>query len=106
MEMVHEQQQSEKDRASLEAALTGVTAASSSNASWKKQNHHTSMGQNSLIGPYHRASQSADTTGGNSGSGEERRDSSEVESLLEGMEPSFFGVMMNPRRNLRIVNRD
>jgi len=104
MAMVHEQQQSEKDRASLEAALTGVTAASSSNASWKKQKNHNSVGQSSLIGPYHRPSASADTT--NTNSGDERRDSSSDESLLEGMEPSFFGVMMNPRRNLRIVNRD
>jgi hypothetical protein len=106
--MMDEQAQSEKDRASIEAALFsgGVGAGSSSNASWKKHNSHQSAGHTSLIGPYHhRASNSVDTSGGNTDSGDNRVDS-DSESLLEGMEPSFVGVVLNPRRNLRVINRD
>jgi hypothetical protein len=109
MAMMDEQAQSEKDRASLEAALfSGGTGAagSSSNASWTKHNSHQSVGRSSLIGPYHhRASNSADTSGGQTDSGDNRGDS-DSESLLEGMEPSFVGVVLNPRRNLRVINRD
>lgn len=104
-------EESEKDRASFEAALfseggAGV-AGSSSNASWKKHNSHQSVGNtSSLIGPYHhRASNSADTSGGQTDSGDTNEDT-DSESLLEGMEPSFVGVILNPRRNLRVINRD
>jgi hypothetical protein len=31
---------------------------------------------------------------------------SSMEDLLGGQEPSFFNVMMNPRRTLRVVNSD
>lgn len=38
------------------------------------------------------------------------RRSSEVsdteEDLLQGREPTFVGVMLNPRRSLRVINRD
>jgi hypothetical protein len=109
MTMMDEAAQSEKDRASFEAALFsgGVGAAgSSSNTSWKKHNSHQSVGQTSLIGPYHhRASNSVDTSGGNTDSGDNRQES-DSDSLLEGMEPSFVGVVLNPRRNLRVINRD
>lgn len=103
-------EESEKDRASFEAALfTGGGAgpvASSSNASWKKHNSHQSVGNaSSLIGPYHhRASNSADTSGGQTDSG--TNEDTDSDSLLQGMEPSFVGVILNPRRNLRVINRD
>ncbi len=31
---------------------------------------------------------------------------SSVEDLLGGQEPSFFSVVLNPRRTLRVVNLD
>ncbi|KAI9831671.1 MAG: hypothetical protein M1819_004737 [Sarea resinae] len=44
------------------------------------------------------------------GGGERGRDSSTPNSstgdLLQGREPSFLGVMLNPRRSLRVINRD
>ena len=48
--------------------------------------------------------------GGGSGSGSgyhpsERRGSS-TEDLLAGQEPTFVGVLLNPRRSLRVVNKD
>lgn len=39
-----------------------------------------------------------------SGSSRPRRDSGESTSSLEGLEPSFFSVVMGPRRALRVVN--
>jgi hypothetical protein len=45
------------------------------------------------------------------GSGSQRRDSdaSSIDDLLSGQEPSFWGprgVLLNPRRSLRVINRD
>lgn len=31
---------------------------------------------------------------------------SSTEDLLSGNEPTFVGVMLNPRRSLRVINRD
>ena len=33
-------------------------------------------------------------------------DASSTEDLLAGQEPTFVGVMLNPRRSLRVINRD
>ena len=33
-------------------------------------------------------------------------DQSDTEDLLSGHEPTFVGVMLNPRRSLRVINRD
>lgn len=46
--------------------------------------------------------------GRGSGPGGARRssESSETEDLLGGSEPSYFGVLLNPRRSLRVINRD
>lgn len=108
MAMLDEQAQTAKDRASFEAALfsggAGAAGASSDKSS-KKHHSHLSEGHTSLIGPYHhRASNSVDTSGGQTDSGDNQ--DSDSESLLEGMEPSFVGVVLNPRRNLRVINRD
>lgn len=47
---------------------------------------------------------------GNSGSGyvpvRRNSDRSSTEDLLAGTEPTFVGVMLNPRRSLRVINRD
>ncbi|OQN99803.1 hypothetical protein B0A48_14573 [Cryoendolithus antarcticus] len=47
-------------------------------------------------------------SGGGSGAGYQslRRESSEDEDLLGGREPTFVGVLLNPRRSLRVVNKD
>jgi len=31
---------------------------------------------------------------------------SSTEDLMVGSEPSFVGVLLNPRRSLRVINRD
>ena len=31
---------------------------------------------------------------------------SSTEDLMTGQEPSFVGVLLNPRRSLRVINRD
>jgi hypothetical protein len=31
---------------------------------------------------------------------------SSTDDLLSGQEPTFLGVMLNPRRSLRVINRD
>lgn len=41
--------------------------------------------------------------GGGGGGGSER---SSTEDLLAGREPTFVGVLLNPRRSLKVVNRD
>ncbi|KAI6803544.1 kelch repeat protein [Hortaea werneckii] len=41
--------------------------------------------------------------GGGGGGGSER---SSTEDLLAGQEPTFVGVLLNPRRSLKVVNRD
>lgn len=40
---------------------------------------------------------------GNGGTGSRR---SSTQELLSGQEPSFFGVMLHPRRSLKVINRD
>jgi hypothetical protein len=85
-------------------ALFGLGHTSSnSNSSNAGQNKHSS-----LIGPYHhRPSNSIDTS--YAGAGEETSRSGSSEHLMEGFEPSYWGwngVLLHPRRSLRIVNRD
>jgi hypothetical protein len=73
-------------------------------------NKHNSGGHTSLIGPYHshRPSGSMDTSNANTGD-ESVSISGSSEHLMDGFEPSFWGwngVLLHPRRSLRIVNRD
>jgi hypothetical protein len=53
----------------------------------------------------HRYTDSGVTSGSGSGYPSERRGSS-TEDLLAGQEPTFVGVLLNPRRSLRVVNKD
>ncbi|KAM0279431.1 hypothetical protein ACHAQH_004591 [Verticillium albo-atrum] len=68
----------------------------------------TATGSGSGAGGYGRKSE--DVRSGRTGEGTSRgaqtdRDSiSSTEALLEGQEPSFFSVVMGPRRALRVVN--
>jgi hypothetical protein len=69
---------------------------------------HLSAGQSSLIGPYHtRESNSIDTSMmQQTSSGDNQSASDSSEHLMDGFEPSYYGVLLHPRRSLRIVNRD
>lgn len=71
-------------------------------------NKHHSGGQTSLIGPYHtRDSNSIDTSVlQHTSSGYNNSASDSSENLMDGFEPSYYGVLLHPRRSLRIVNRD
>lgn len=53
----------------------------------------------------HRYPNSGEASGSGSGYPSERRGSS-TEDLLAGQEPTFVGVLLNPRRSLRVVNKD
>jgi len=71
-------------------------------------NKHNSNGQSSLIGPYHqRTAESIDTSYAGRTSGQTSGSATaSSEDLMEGFEPSFYGVLLHPRRSLRVVNRD
>jgi hypothetical protein len=82
--------------------------ASNSTSSGPVGNKHNSAGHSSLIGPYHarRPNESIDTSGLPD---ESVSASGSSEHLMDGFEPSFWGwngVLLHPRRSLRIVNRD
>jgi hypothetical protein len=82
--------------------------ASNSTSSATGGNKHNSAGHSSLIGPYHahRPSGSVDASGLADG---DLSTSGSSEHLMDGFEPSFWGwngVLLHPRRSLRIVNRD
>jgi hypothetical protein len=91
-----QEQQAEKDG----SHNASVYAASS--PTWTRQHGHES-----LIGPYHQPSNSIDTSGTSSHQRTSSPNSS-TEDLMEGFQPSFWGwngVLLHPRRSLRIVNR-
>ncbi|KAF2007709.1 kelch repeat protein-like protein [Amniculicola lignicola CBS 123094] len=52
------------------------------------------------------AYQGAGGVAGGGSLGRRSSDSSSTEDLLRGQEPSFVGVLLNPRRSLRVINRD
>ena len=49
---------------------------------------------------------SGSASAGASGYQSVRRDSSDSEDLLAGQAPTFVGVMLSPRRSLKVINRD
>ncbi|ROW07024.1 hypothetical protein VPNG_06629 [Cytospora leucostoma] len=69
-------------------------------------------GADSKGGSYHSGTSPGEVSGTGSGSGVPQRRSSagggsttsSTEGLLEGQEPSFFSVVLGPRRALRVVN--
>ena len=56
-------------------------------------------------GPGHSGHTSSTAAAGDS-SGRRSSTGSSTEDLLAGHEPTFVGVMLNPRRSLRVINRD
>jgi hypothetical protein len=76
----------------------------------------TRPGHETLMGPYHtsstsghRPSVSIDTSGTSAHQAGTSSPNSSSEDLMEGYQPSFWGwngVLLHPRRSLRIVNRD
>ena len=101
-----QEQQSEKD-GSINASFYAANSPAMSRA---RPGHET------LMGPYHtsstsghRPSTSVDTSGSTSYHQNTSSPNSSTEDLMEGYQPSFWGwngVLLHPRRSLRIVNRD
>jgi hypothetical protein len=99
----------EREEMSGGGALFGPPGRLSEQSSGGYNNKHASAGQSSLIGPYHhRASNSADTSHhqGSSGNNESGGATESSDNLMDDFEPSFYGVLLHPRRSLRVVNRD
>ncbi|KAF2420757.1 hypothetical protein EJ08DRAFT_598111 [Tothia fuscella] len=68
-----------------------------------------SNGQTSLIGPYHTRESHETTNLQQSSQGDQNSlhsGSDSSEGLMDGFEPSYYGVLLHPRRSLRIVNKD
>lgn len=94
-----QEQQSEKDNHSFYAANVGTESPT-----WQRR-----QGHESLIGPYHHPSESINTSGEASSHAVDASPNGSVEDIMEGMQPTFWGwngVVLHPRRSLRIVNRD
>lgn len=62
-------------------------------------------GEGSKYSNSNRYPESGEASGSGSGYQSGRRGSS-TEDLLAGQEPTFVGVLLNPRRSLRVVNKD
>lgn len=90
-------------------AIPGLLATnngSSKISSERKSNgspHYSGSGEGPRWSPQYPDSGQA--SGGASGHPSDRRGSSS-EDLLAGREPTFVGVLLNPRRSLRVVNKD
>jgi hypothetical protein len=102
------------------------TKNSSDRPSWeKKSGENSSSNKASGRSRGHQPSDSIDSTGGllpvpntayggagpyHGAGGDGHRASSDAgsstENLMQNMEPTFIGVLLNPRRSLRIVNND
>lgn len=89
-------------------AIPGLLATNESGAS---SSEHKSNGSTNPSGSgegskySNRYPDSGVASGSGSGYPSERRGSS-TEDLLAGQEPTFVGVLLNPRRSLRVVNKD
>ncbi|QIW95909.1 hypothetical protein AMS68_001427 [Peltaster fructicola] len=106
VEMSQRQSAGEKLPASLGLLASNVGDSSSEKQSSKPG--HSSWGgaaeYTSQKGSAGR-SENGGASAANSGYGVARR-SSDSDDLLDGHEPTFVGVMLNPRRSLRVINRD
>jgi hypothetical protein len=101
-----QEQQAEKD-SSVHGSFYGA-GGNSPTLSRARPGHET------LMGPYHtsstsghRPSHSVDTSSSNYVT--PSSPNSSTEDLMDGFQPSFWGwngVLLHPRRSLRIVNRD
>ncbi|KAK4545154.1 hypothetical protein LTR36_003705 [Oleoguttula mirabilis] len=93
---------SSSDRARLGAQPAWVQSESAS----QRTGGAYSGGQTSSSGP---GAASGNTSGGSAGGYQSVRresDQSSTNDLMDGHEPTFVGVLLNPRRSLRVVNRD
>lgn len=54
----------------------------------------------------HRQQDSVGSSGGGAQGSAPSEGGSSTEDLLDGSEPTFVGVMLHPRRSLRVINRD
>jgi hypothetical protein len=89
-------------------AIAGLLATDESGSSTRKSDgspHPAGSGQGSKYSRSNRYPESGVASGSGSGYPSERRGSS-TEDLLAGQEPTFVGVLLNPRRSLRVVNKD
>ena len=80
-------------RSSDNEPLSGPPSGPRHGASDSFGGQSTSTGRGSLQGGYRSLGASSE-------------DNHSTEDLLGGMEPTFVGVMLHPRRSLRVVNRD
>ena len=69
-------------------------------ADWSAAGRSTGASSRPVSGMY-----SAPPASGHTGDGHSTANSS-VDDLLMGQEPTFLGVMLNPRRSLRVINKD
>ena len=96
-------------RAEKVDALFPVTTSDSSNRAAKQSSEYSARrAQQSSSGR-----DSVGTEAGPSGfdghhypPGRRSIDESSMEDLLDGSEPTFWGVALNPRKSLRVINRD
>lgn len=103
-EMAQRQSAGEKLPASLGLLATDVGDSSSEQHSGKPGHYSwASPEYSSQHGSGSGRFQSSGASAANSGV---PRHSSDSDDLLDGHEPSFVGVMLNPRRSLRVINRD
>ena len=88
-------------------AIAGLLATDNSKTSSERRSdgspYMAGSGEGSRYS--HRHTDSGVTSGNGSGYPSERRGSS-TEDLLAGQEPTFVGVLLNPSRSLRVVNKD
>lgn len=95
-----------------------IMPPSAKNSSEQRSGNNSGGSSNNHSGSRHQPSSSIDSTGGlltayNAGAYHQvgqRADGSDAgsstEDLIQNMEPTFIGVLLNPKRSLRIVNTD
>jgi hypothetical protein len=103
VEMSQAQARGEKIPAIAGLLATDNSGKTSSERRSDGSPHPAASGEGSKYS--HRYTDSGVTSGSGSGYPSERRGSS-TEDLLAGQEPTFVGVLLNPRRSLRVVNKD
>jgi hypothetical protein len=90
-------------------AIAGLLATDGGKTSSERRSdgspYPAGSGEGSKYSNSNRYQDSGFASGSGSGYPSERRGSS-TEDLLAGHEPTFVGVLLNPRRSLRVVNKD
>jgi len=101
VEMSQRQARGEKVPA-IVGLLSSQESTSKTSSERRSDGRSGGIGSNPSSRPY---TESGVASGSGSGYPSERRGSS-TEDLLAGQEPTFVGVLLNPRRSLRVVNKD